>query len=69
MAQLANPTKRIKKTHVGRPMDFLGSDGVIYNGSVVSIKNGYAELRYYIPGHGDGWKALVRVGEKRVEVY
>lgn len=63
------PTKRVMKKHVGRPMDFLGHDGKIYNGRVVSIRRGFAEVLYHVPGEDGEFRAIPRVTEKRVQVY
>ena len=63
------PTKLITKSHVGRPCDFLGHDGQVYNGRVVEVKRGFAGVWYYVPGESGEFRALPHVREQRVEVY
>jgi hypothetical protein len=69
MKTTINPTRRVTKKHIGRPADFLGFDGKVYNGRVESIRRGYVEFLYHVPGQGGEFRTLVKVHEKRLEVY
>lgn len=63
------PTKVVKKSMVGRPGDFLGFDGNVYNGRLAEVRNGYATFLYHVPGHAGEFRTVVRVREKRLEIF
>ena len=41
--------KAIRREHVGRPVDFLGADGKVYNGTIIEVRRRGVKIRYYVP--------------------
>lgn len=63
--------KLMHKTHAGRPCDFTGFDGRLYNGRIKAIKRRvWLSFTYYVPGTGwiDGLLDL-RLHKDRIVVY
>lgn len=70
-------TTRIKKAHVGRPVDFKSSqvDDAPLNGVIERVKNGVAAVRFYVvrdlEGHQrafdpEGFVAYLDVRDERI---
>jgi hypothetical protein len=43
------PGRRVLRRDVGKPCNFMGSDGCVYRGMIVAVGKGIATISYAIP--------------------